>query len=191
MKRIILMALLLTSCASYAPTHPQVREWIDSPEAVRPEYYDLILDWQQRVREEGWHSSLIDEIVSSIRAWLPYGGDGVGDVWFTPLELLRRGYGDCEDKAILAWHTLVRELEYPHTVRIAIVRVPQSLALNFPFSLFAFIGNGGIDMDHALVRIEMPDGEWRDYESVPGTTSLIYSRHLVEFDDSMLWVEGE
>jgi hypothetical protein len=89
------------------------------------------------------------------------------DHWDTPKEFMRKGFsGDCEDITVFMMGTLKR-LGYPHRVRVLIVE--------------------GLFEDHALLRLEMPEGGWKVYDVVPPdvpTPEWYQLRPVVEFDET-------
>jgi len=90
----------------------------------------------------------------------------IQDHWDTPKEFIERGFsGDCEDITVFMMGTLKR-LRYPHQIRILIVH-----------ELFE---------DHALLRVEMPEGGWKVYDVVPRqipVREVSLLKPVVEFDE--------
>ena len=113
-------------------------------------------------------AAVVDEILNQSRSLTHYEMD-FGDDWQTPGSFIRSGFrGDCEDIAIFMMGTLKR-LNYPYKVRVLVIE-----------DLFA---------DHAQLKVQMPDGCWRWYES---TRRGSYSscphgwRPVVEFDENAI-----
>jgi len=78
--------------------------------------------------------------------------------------------GDYEDIGSLIFGTFKR-LEYPYKVRLLIVETIQ-------FS------------DHLLVKVELPDGRWKKYDTVKLFLSEIdglFYRPKIEFDENHIW----
>jgi hypothetical protein len=133
-------------------------------------YYDQIKDWQDRVKQEGWSEKLIDDVIYKCH-WLAfYQGDEIEDHWDTPSEFEDKGLkGDCEDIAVFLLATFKR-LKYPFGVRILAVRT--------------LVG------DHALLKVKMPDGKWKTYETVPmplGFIDGIFYFPLFEWDFNRIY----
>lgn len=152
-----LLFLFAWGCAAPGPTG---REW------VQPVYREKINEWQMRIQREGWSESQIHSILRQFRALAAYRMEIV-DHWDTPKEFMRKGFsGDCEDITVFMMGTL-KQLGYPHRVRVLIV--------------------AGLFEDHALLRLEMPEGGWKVYDVVPPNVPAPASyllRPLVEFDET-------
>ncbi len=134
------------------------------PDVVRRQYLEQIKDWQERVRREGWTRQLVDDVAKGTALLSSYRHEEE-DHWATPNEFLEAGLrGDCEDIAAGIYGSFKR-LAYPYGIRILGVEAA-----------------GG---DHALVKVQLPSGEWQIYESVYPWNSLIdwiFYRPFVEFD---------
>ncbi len=128
-------------------------------------YHEKIKEWQLRIKEEGWSEGLVDDIVKGTVRLTEYRHEEC-DRWDTPKEFIRRGFqGDCEDIAIFLMATLKR-LEYPYGVRVLAVSAYQQ--------------------DHALLRVKLPDADWKTYETVHlplGEIDRLFYRPIVEFDE--------
>lgn len=132
-------------------------------------YRRQVEQWQLRLEQEGWSDDLVEGVVEGCRATITYvpkylASDLVDGpaLWLTPAGIERAGFrGDCVDTAVLMWHTL-RALQYPHEVRIRIVRSEP--------------------VNHAVLRVETPRG-WREFN----TTDAAYTDPLCEFDERDFW----
>ena len=156
--RWTLLILIFTwGCAAPGPAG---REW------VRPVYREKINEWQMRIRREGWSESQVHSILRQFRGLAAYRME-IADHWDTPKEFMRKGVsGDCEDITVFMMGTLKRR-DYPHRVRVLIVE--------------------GLFEDHALLRLETPEGGWKVYAVVPpGVPTPEPGRHrpVVEFDET-------
>jgi hypothetical protein len=132
-------------------------------------YYNQIKEWQQRLKRDGWTENVIDDIIRQSRRICTYRLE-IADYWDTPREFITRGFsGDCEDIAIFMMANLKR-LQYPYPVRVIAVRVMLE--------------------DHALIKVKMPDGRWKVYETISGTGIIgrggFYSP-IVEFDENNIF----
>jgi hypothetical protein len=163
MKRLILTLTLLTVASGCAGFYQP------APERINGVYHDQIKDWQKRVQEKGWSQNDVDDVVNGCLRLVKYEPDGDIDHWDTPQEFIQKGFrGDCEDIAIFMMATLKR-LEYPHGVRI--------------------LGVGTLMGDHAVLKVEMPDGNWKMFETVPVPLyqfDQLFYRPLVEFDEKTI-----
>lgn len=131
----------------------------------RSPYYDKIRQWQEQIRKEGWSAATVDDIINETRRLTKYETE-FEDNWLTPAAFIRAGFqGDCEDIAIFMMGTLKR-VGYPHKVRILVIR--------------------DILYDHAQLKVQLPDGKWKWYES---TRKRSYTQRpkkwqpIVEFDE--------
>lgn len=177
------LAILFNSCDTRTKKQPPEKvppERMPRPEKVTP----LV---------ERWHHLLIDKqnspeaikvrAVNSFFNTLQYVDDtivwGQKDYWATPLELLEKGAGDCEDFAIAKYLTL-RQLNVDEDkLRITyVVAVEQD---NMPHMVLKYNRNSRtpfLVLDSLEKRI-MPDTERTDLLPV-------YS-----FNTSNLWLEGK
>ena len=121
-----------------------------------------------RIRREGWSESQVHSILNQFRTLATYRME-IEDHWDTPKEFIQKGFtGDCEDITVFMLGALKR-LGYPYAVRILIVR--------------------GLFEDHALLRVEMPEGGWKVYDVVPRSVPSREARLLkpiVEFDEKRI-----
>ncbi len=121
-----------------------------------------------RIQREGWSESQIHSILTQFRTLATYRME-IQDHWDTPKEFIERGFsGDCEDITVFMMGTLKR-LDYPHQIRILIVH-----------ELFE---------DHALLRIELPQGGWKVYDVVARKVPILTPENLkpvVEFDEKII-----
>ncbi|MEW6664903.1 MAG: hypothetical protein AB1512_06750 [Thermodesulfobacteriota bacterium] len=128
-------------------------------------YYHRIRDWQKRIDREGWTVGRVNEVLGETLTFVTYRME-IDDHWDTPREFILRGFqGDCEDIAVFMMGTL-KYLGYPHKVRVLAVR--------------------GTFSGHALLKVEMPDGQWGIYETTPHTLRRVNPARLhplVEFDE--------
>ena len=141
------------------------------PDVVRRQYLEQIQDWQERVKREGWTRELIDEVARETALLASYRSESA-DHWSTPNEFLEAGLrGDCEDIAAGIYGSFKR-LGYPHEVRL--------------------LGVSAVGGDHVLVKVQLPSGEWKMYESVYPWNSFVdwlFYRPFVEFDtEHIVWV---
>ncbi len=142
--------------------------------ALHPVYREKIKDWQMRIQREGWSESQVHSILLQFRSIASYRME-IGDHWDTPREFMEKGFSsDCKNIATFEMGVLKR-LGYPRQVRILIVH-----------SLFD---------DHALLRIELPEGAWKVYDVVPQNVPTPEARLLkpvVEFDErNVEWYPSE
>jgi hypothetical protein len=132
-----------------------------------------IREWQQRIQKEGWGEGQVSRILSDCIRLVEYRVE-IDDHWDTPQEFIRRGFrGDCEDIAIFLMGTL-RRLRYPHGIRIVAVT--------------------GLFEAHALLKVEMPDGTWRFYDTAASGSPFAfhtYYRPVVEFDEKTVFYYGK
>lgn len=174
MARLIIFPLLFIFCscaALYQP--PRLHEG----GGIKVKYEDQIKDWQQRVQQEKWSENLVDEIVRTSQVFAKYTNDKnpdyrwKNDYWFTPREMIEADFkGDCEDIGSLIFGTF-KKLNYPHEVRLLIVETIQ-------FS------------DHLLVKIKLPDGRWKKYDTVKlflSEIDALFYRPKIEFDENQIW----
>jgi hypothetical protein len=131
----------------------------------------MIREWQLRMQKEEWSEGRVHSILLHFRTLATYRAE-TSDHWDTPREFLERHFsGDCEDIAVFMMWTL-RKIGYPYKVKILIVR--------------------SVPGDHALLKIEMPEGGWKVYDVVPSGVSVRRPnllRPVVEFDEkSVDWL---
>ena len=170
---LILMLFLCCSCAVYSQP-PRLHDG----SGIKVKYEQRIKDWQKRIKREGWSEKLVDEIVQTVQVFAQYTPDknpsnrGEADYWFTPKEMIAADFkGDCEDIGSLTYGTL-KGLRYPHGVRLLIVSTL-------------------LPIDHILVRVELPGGKWKNYETVNVLFSEIdgiFYQPLLEFDENHIWI---
>jgi hypothetical protein len=152
--------------------------WVDIPENLQSETYKInerqIKNWEKKIKKDGWSIRLIHEIYWDSIHLADYDYDSSdinnGDYWFTPKEFIENDFhGDCEDISVFIW-SIFKKLKYPHQIRIRIV--------------MGTIGG------HALIMIELPNGEWKQFESVllniPGG-EFIWYRGTCEFDEKNIY----
>lgn len=162
MRKIFLAFILLAVSASgCAALHQPV-----ATDQLNGKYYDQIKEWQRRIKKDGWTKNTIDEVMDQCIVLAKYRMEKI-DHWDTPKEFMENGFqGDCEDIAVFMMATLKR-LNYPHKVHVVAV----STWLR----------------DHAILKVEMPNGKWKNYETVPlpfqGIDRLFY-KPIVEFDEN-------
>jgi hypothetical protein len=152
----VLSLLLMAGCAAAK------REPAQNPEIP---YGKKIRDWQERIRREGWSESAVRALLADCRSLVRYQVE-LKDHWSTSREFIESGMeGDCEDIALFLMATL-KHLGYPHRVRVLVVK-----------EFFS---------DHALLRVELPEGRWAVFETMPGGRLEVQSsrlRPVVEFDE--------
>lgn len=172
MKWFLLSMVLLTSFVMVACAPFQRPSHLVTDEDVRIEYFEQIKKWQNRVKEEGWSERLVDDIVYGCVKLSVYQFDQGEDNWQTPKGMIENGLrGDCEDFAAVIFGTL-KALGYPHDVRILIVFTPIPVA-------------------HAMVRVRLPSGEFKTYNSTPsllGALDELFYNPYVEFDEQSIWI---
>lgn len=165
MCRLLLLSVLVPALAACAP--------LFQPQDAVEVYEQHILDWQHRIRLDGWSKGVVDDIVRRC-AWVMRYENEEGDHWATPREIKEAGMrGDCEDFAVLMMATLKR-LDYPHRVRLQAVRVWYGL-------------------DHAMLLVEGQGGEWWRYNPVPTLgdgLDLAGCVALFEWDEGHVWEPG-
>lgn len=153
---LVWLAIAPVGCTAFYQPAP--------PERVNGLYEQQIRDWQLRVRKEGWSGQVLDGVVEGCLRLAKYKPER-RDHWDTPGEFAEKGFqGDCEDIAVFILFTLKR-LNYDRNVRILAVKTLMG--------------------DHAVVRVELPGGEWKTYETVPvplGQFDRLFYRPIVEFD---------
>ncbi len=142
--------------------------------SLHPVYREKIKDWQMRIQREGWSETQVHSILLQFRGLATYRME-IGDHWDTPKEFMQKGFAsDCKNIATYEMGAL-KQLGYPYQVRILIVH-----------ALFE---------DHALLRIELPEGGWKVYDVVPQNVPTPEARLLkpvVEFDEHRVeWYPSE
>ena len=154
---ITLGLFLVTGCMSF---------YQPTPTKTKGLYYEKIKEWQLRIKDEGWSEGLVTDVVRNLTKLAKYRKDEY-DSWDTPKEFIGRGFeGDCEDIAIFVMGTLKR-LEYPYLVRVLAVSTS--------------------DQDHALLRVRLPEGDWKIYDTMSFPLKEIdrlFYRPIVEFDEN-------
>ncbi|MGD9211177.1 MAG: hypothetical protein PVI90_10395 [Desulfobacteraceae bacterium] len=162
MQKLIIL-LFITFLVGCSPAYFQ-------PQQPGKEYLDLIKDWQDRILQEGWNESFVDEIMAKCVFLSKYKADPKGmDHWMTYREFIDTFQGDCEDIAAFMYGTLKR-LNYPEPIRMRILRMPMG--------------------DHAVVMVRSANGRWKMFNSVPTPGQFIdlaFSRILVEWDDERIY----
>ena len=153
---ILFLVFLALGCATAGP---------EDRASLHPVYREKIRDWQMRIQREGWSENEVHSLLRDFRSMASYRVE-IGDHWDTPREFMDKGFAsDCKNIAAFEMGALKR-LGYPYQVRILIVH-----------ALFE---------DHALLRVELPDGAWRVYDVVPQNVPNPEPRLLrpvVEFDE--------
>ena len=134
-------------------------------ERINPVYREKIEEWQMRIRREGWSESQVHSILTQFRTLATYRME-IQDHWDTPKEFIQKGFsGDCEDIVVFMMGTL-KGLDYPYPIHILIAR-----------ALFE---------DHALLRMQMPEGGWKVYDVVSRNVpsrEMSLLKPIVEFDE--------
>jgi len=161
----LLLSVLLLGCASAGS---------GDRAALHPVYREKIRDWQMRIQREGWSESQVHSILLQFRSLATYRVE-ISDHWDTPREFMEKGFAsDCKNIATFEMGVL-KGLGYPYQVRILIVH-----------ALFE---------DHAVLHVELPEGEWKVYDVVPQNVPTPEARLLkpvVEFDErSVEWYPAE
>ena len=159
MRRLItiLLATLLIGCS---PVFTQ-------PKNPGMQYYKEIKSWQERTTEHGWTRQDVNEIMSQCLRLAKYESEKPGkDHWKTYHEFLINFKGDCEDIAVFMFGTL-RRLGYPHGLKLRAIKMPLG--------------------DHAVIMVQMEDGKWVMYNSVPipgDFFDLALSSFIVDWDET-------
>lgn len=160
-KRAVLLLLLLVpvSCTNlYRP----------DPGFQGSRYREQIIEWQQRIDEQGWSHEIVDDIVDRSIEFSKFEAEP-RDHWATPGEFIGNGFvGDCEDIAVFAMGTL-KQLDYPRKVRILLVHTLMG--------------------DHALLKVETAADQWKTYETVPMPfvqIDQLFYRPILEFDEKSI-----
>ena len=136
----ILFVLIAFICIGCSPAYFQPRQ-------PGNDYRIQIENWQNRIRQEGWHDALVDEIMSTCIRLSKYESDPENlDHWMTYQEFVKTFRGDCEDIATFMYGTLKR-LQYPKSIRIRVLRMPMG--------------------DHAVVMVKLSNDRWKMFNSVP------------------------
>jgi hypothetical protein len=134
-------------------------------ERINPVYREMIREWQMRISREGWSDNKVDSILVQFRGLATYRVE-IRDRWDTPREFRQKGFsGDCEDIVVFMMGAL-KGLDYPHGLRVLIA--------------------GSLFEDHALLAVQMSDGEWRLYDVASPAVRRLGRKHLnplVEFDE--------
>ena len=161
----LLLAALLFGCATTGP---------EDSSSLHPVYREKIKDWQMRIQREGWSENEVHSLLRDFRSMATYRME-IGNHWDTPKEFMDKGFAsDCKNIATYEMGAL-KKIGYPHQVRILIVH-----------ALFE---------DHALLRIELPEGGWKVYDVVPQNVPTPEARLLkpvVEFDEKRVeWYPSE
>lgn len=162
MRRLLVVCFVLMlgfSCVS------STRQLADDESSSQP-YYQQIREWQQRIQKEGWAETQVHHILNACIQFVEYDVE-IDDHWDTPREFIQKGFrGDCEDIVIFLMGTL-RRLKYPYGVKIVAVT--------------------GLFENHALLKVEMPDGTWRYFDTAAGNPPHAFHigyKPVVEFDET-------
>jgi len=133
----LLLFLFACGCATTAN---------DGREGIHPVYREKIKEWQTRIQRDGWSENQVHSVLLQFRSLAAYRVE-IRDHWDTPREFMQQGFsGDCKNIAVFEMGVL-KQLGYPYGIRILIVH-----------ALFE---------DHAVLRVEMPEGGWKVYDVVP------------------------
>lgn len=138
------------------------------------QYEKYIIDWQKRIKRDGWSENLIDEIVRSCISVMSYSSEFEkgDDYWATPKEIKANGMkGDCEDFGVMMMASL-KMLNYPYRVRLQAIRTPMT--------------------DHAMLNTELPNGRWKRYNTTPvpgGEFDIALSIILFEWDEDNIYIK--
>lgn len=122
--------------------------------------------------------AMLDLVNRTVNASLTYGSDeavwGTGDYWATPVEMARKGAGDCEDFAIAKYWAL-RGLGVPDD-KLQLVLLQDTRRQLFHAVLVAHIGAGAYVLDNVSNRL-LTDAAYAQYQpimSFAGTKSFIH-----------------
>ncbi len=156
---VLFLSLFVWGCAT---TVDEGRQW------VHPVYREKIKEWQMRIQEEGWSEKQVHSVLLQFRGLAAYRVE-INDHWDTPADFIRQNFsGDCKNIAVFEMGVL-KQLGYPYGVKILIVH-----------ALFE---------DHALLRVEMPEGGWKAYdvvaENVPSPRPDLL-KPVAEFDEKRI-----
>jgi len=158
-----LLLALMGGCATPSGT---------AQDRLNSQYGEKIRDWQRRIQREGWSENQVGRILVECRSLVTYRME-IRDHWDTPREFMARGFaGDCEDIVFFMMGTL-RRLGYPRGVRVLVVP--------------------GLADDHALLKVEMPEGGWRLYDVASERVragEIRTARPIVEFDEKIVIWHG-
>jgi hypothetical protein len=158
-----IVAILFVCSVGCSPVYFQ-------PAEPGADYRWYIERWQERVRQEGWSEALVNDIVDSCLKVSKYEPEPANhDHWKTYGEFQNNFRGDCEDIATFMYGTLKR-LECPYDLKMRIIRMPAG--------------------DHAVLMVELPDGGWKMYNSLPmpgDFLDIALARTVVEWDDRQIY----
>lgn len=174
MQRLVISAFLIILILGGCVTTVQ-------PERRLNIYRSTILEWQLKIKQEGWSESLLDTVIRESLKLTNYKSDDLDqngnetDQWKMPTEFINDNFqGDCEDIATFLYWNLKKRLHYPHQVRI------RAVATLFPVS------------EHAVLRVELPDKKWKNYETIPMAGLAIidsfFYKPLFEFDEENIYL---
>ena len=140
------------------------------PRSPKIDYRWSIENWQQKIKKEGWSEETVNQVVKECLRISTYMPEPTGqDHWKTYKEFIEDFKGDCEDISAFIFGTLKR-LEYPNGIRMRILHMPTG--------------------DHAVIMVELPQGRWKLYNSVPrfgDFVDLALSRTVVEWDEENIY----
>ena len=130
-------------------------------------YFINLQQWAERVDKDGWSEDLVDDVVAGC-IWVSAYNFGettaTEDGHKTIQAFYRAGMqGQCYQYSLFMLQTLLDYLNYPYQVRILAVHA---------------LGGG-----HALLKVELPDGRWKTYETtrgLPGIVDSMFDRPWLE-----------
>ena len=130
-------------------------------------YFIDLQKWAERSDKEGWSENLVDDVVAGC-IWVSAYNLGETTASEDGYKTIQAFYdngmqGQCYQYSLFMLQTLLDYLDYPYQVRILAVHA--------------------IGGDHALLKVELPDGTWKTYETtrgLPGIVDRIFDRQFLE-----------
>jgi predicted transglutaminase-like cysteine proteinase len=115
--------------------------------------------------------AMLDLVNRTVNGAMTYRSDadvwGVGDYWATPVEMARKGAGDCEDFAIAKYWAL-RSLGVPEE-KLQLVLLQDTRRQLFHAVLIAHTGSGAYVLDNVSNRL-MADTAYAQYQPIMSFT---------------------
>ena len=130
-------------------------------------YFINLQKWSERVDKDGWSEDLVDDVVAGC-IWVSAYNFGKTTAVEDGHKTIRAFYengmqGQCYQYSIFMLQTFLDYLNYPYQVRVLAVHA--------------------IGGDHAMLKVELPDGRWKVYETtrgLPGIVDRIFDRQFLE-----------
>jgi predicted transglutaminase-like cysteine proteinase len=111
--------------------------------------------------------AMLDLVNRTVNGAMTYKSDqavwGVGDYWATPVEMARKGAGDCEDFAIAKYWAL-RSLGIPDD-KLQLVLLQDTRRQLFHAVLIAHTGSGAYVLDNVSNRL-LADTDYTQYQPI-------------------------